>query len=54
MATIVIKSTKLGIVVKEIDTEKFKDDPQRLLKRILRSIPDADWFEKKETQEKRR
>ena len=45
MAAIVIKSKKFGIVVKEIDSERYKDNPQGLLKRILRSIPDADWFD---------
>lgn len=45
MASIVVKSAKFGIVVKELDSRDYEDETQ-LINNILRAIPDADWFEK--------
>jgi len=44
VANIVVKSGKLGIVVKELNTRDYKDETL-LINDILRSIPDADWLE---------
>ena len=44
MATIIVKSAKFGIVVKELNTRDYKDETL-LINDILRAIPDADWFE---------
>ncbi len=47
MANIIVKSTKFGIVVKELNTQDYKDETL-LINDILRAIPDADWFEREE------
>ncbi len=47
MANIVVKSAKFGIVVKELNTQDYKDETL-LINDILRAIPDADWFEREE------
>ncbi len=47
MANIVVKSGKLGIVVKELNTRDYKDETL-LINDILRSIPEADWLEEGE------
>jgi len=46
MAKIIIKSAKLGIVVKELDTASYKDETT-LVQDLLQAIPDADWFEER-------
>ncbi len=46
MAKIVVKSAKLGIVVKELDTAKYQDWAD-LIWDLLQAIPDADWFEER-------
>ncbi len=46
MAKIIVKSAKLGIVVKELDTASYKDE-MALVQDLLQAIPDADWFEGK-------
>ena len=46
MAKIVIKSTILGIVVKEFDTANYQDRTV-LIRDLLQAIPDADWFEER-------
>ena len=47
MANIIVKSAKFGIVVKELNTQDYKDETL-LINDILRAIPDADWFEGEE------
>ncbi len=47
MANIVVKSGKLGIVVKELNTRDYKDETL-LINDILRSIPEADGLEEGE------
>ncbi len=47
MANIVVKSAKFGIVVKELNTEDYKDGTL-LSNDILQAIPDADWFDGEE------
>ncbi len=44
MAKIVVKSAKLGIVVKELDTANYQDRAV-LIRDLLQTIPEADWFE---------
>ncbi len=44
MAKIIVKSAKFGIVVKELDTARYKDE-MALVQDLLQAIPDADWFE---------
>ncbi len=44
MAKIVVKSGKLGIVVKELDTTNYQDEIV-LIQDLLQAIPDADWFD---------
>ncbi len=46
MAKIVIKSTILGIVVKELDTGNYQDRAV-LIRDLLQAIPAADWFEER-------
>ena len=46
MAKIVIKSTRLGIVVKELDTGNYQDRVG-LIRDLLQAIPAADWFEER-------
>ena len=46
MAKIVVKSAKLGIVVKELDTTNYQDKTV-LIQDLLEAIPDADWFEER-------
>ncbi len=46
MAKIVVKSAKLGIVVKELNTADYQDRAV-LIRELLQTIPDADWFEEK-------
>ncbi len=46
MAKIIVKSAKFGIVVKELDTARYKDE-MALVQDLLQAIPDADWFEGK-------
>jgi len=46
MAKIVVKSTKFGIVVKELDTTNYQDMAV-LIRDLLQAIPDADWFEER-------
>ena len=48
MAKIVVKSAILGIVVKELDTASYKDE-MALVQDLLQAIPDADWFEGKQS-----
>jgi len=44
MAKIIVKSAKFGIVVKELDTDSYKDE-MALVQDLLQAIPDADWFD---------
>ncbi len=46
MAKIIVKSSKFGIVVKELDTASYKDE-MALVQDLLQAIPEADWFEGK-------
>ena len=46
MAKIVVKSAKLGIVAKELDTANYQDWAV-LIRDLLQAIPDADWFEER-------
>jgi len=48
MAKIVVKSTKFGIVVKELDTANYQDMAV-LIQDLLQAIPDADWLEERST-----
>ncbi len=44
MAKLIVKSAKLGIVVKEMDTADYKDK-RALFRDLSRAIPEADWWE---------